>query len=263
MRTLKENLKNNRLTIGSWLTIGHSVSAEIMTTCGFEWLTIDTEHSAIDIDQSQHLIQIIGMAGVTPLVRVGENNLTLIKRVMDAGAHGVIVPMIKDQADALRAVRAVRYPPYGERSVGLARAQGYGFAFDNYKKWLQKESVVIVQIEHFEAINNLEEILSVDGVDGSMIGPYDLSGSFGYPGEFDRPEVRKALRHYEDVCKKLKKPMGFHIVKPDPKTVIHYEEKGYVFLAVGVDMIYLGQKCREVIEDVTRGTIARPRRKQR
>jgi len=233
MVNVKERLRRNEVTHGSWVTLGHSSIAEIMAKSGFDWLTVDMEHSAITLHQAQQLIQVIELCGVLPLVRVGENNPNLIKRVMDAGSHGVIVPMVNTKEDAKRAVDAVKYPPMGKRGIGLARAQGYGFEFDRYREWVNRESIVIAQIEHIEAIKNLEEILSIDGVDGSIIGPYDLSGSMGMPGEFENPEVQKIITHYENVCRKMKKPMGFHIVQPDNEKALHYIKRGYVFLAVG------------------------------
>lgn len=250
MNNLKEKLHRQEFTSGSWITLGHPSIAEIMSQSGFDWLTVDMEHSAITIEQAQELIRVIELNGVVPLVRVGENNPTYIKRVMDAGAHGVIVPMVNSSAGAEAAVSAVKYPPTGTRGVGLARAQKYGFGFTEYKKWVEDESVVIVQIEHIKAIENLEAILSTPGVDGSIIGPYDLSGSLGCPGEFDRPEVLEALRHYEATCRKMKKPMGFHVVQPDPATAVAYRDKGYCLLAVGVDFLYIGNKCREVISNI-------------
>ena len=252
---LKQALSQNRLTYGSWVTIGHPSIVEIMAKARFDWLTIDMEHSVITLDIAQKLIQAIELSGIIPLVRVGENNSTIIKRVMDAGAQGVIVPMINSKEDAENAVMAVKYPPKGTRGVGLARAQGYGFSFERYKEWVDKESVVIVQIEHIDGINNLESILKVDGVDGSIIGPYDLSGSLGHPGEFERPDVKSAILKYENICKKMKRPMGFHVVQPDFKKVLEYKNKGYSFLAVGLDSLYLGGKCIEVMDMVTKGKL--------
>ncbi len=250
MINLKEKLLANNFTSGSWVTLGHSAVAEIMAQSGFDWLTIDMEHSAITLHQAQELIRIIELCGVVPLVRVGENNPNLIKRVMDAGAQGVIVPMVNSRQEAEAAVGAVKYPPVGSRGVGLARAQRYGFGFTEYKQWAEKDSIVIVQIEHIKAIENLEAILTVPGVDGSIVGPYDLSGSLGWPGEFDRAEVQQALKHYEDTCRRLQKPMGFHVVQPDPTMANAYRGKGYTFVAVGLDTLYLGQKCREVLSAI-------------
>lgn len=248
--SLKEKLRNQQVTIGSWITIGHSAIAEIMAGAGFDWLSVDMEHSSVSLHQVEELIRTIDLCGVVPLVRVSENNRIVIRRVMDAGAHGVIVPMVNSRIEAEAAVGAVKYPPAGSRGVGLARAQQYGFGFAEYTKWLLNESVVIVQIEHIKAIENLEAILSTPGVDGSMVGPYDLSASMGWPGEFDRPEVQQALQRYEDACRQMKKPIGFHVVQPDARTAVAYRNKGYTFLAVGVDFLYLGGKCREVIGDI-------------
>jgi 2-keto-3-deoxy-L-rhamnonate aldolase RhmA len=247
MINLKQQLKKDNFTIGSWITTGHPAIAEIMSQAGFDWLTVDMEHSAITLHHAQNLIRVIELCGIVPLVRPEENNPTCIKRVMDAGAHGVIVPMVNSRVEAEAAVSAVKYPPFGTRGVGLARAQKYGFGFEAYKKWMENESVVIVQIEHIKAIESLEAILCTPGVDGSFVGPYDLSGSLGWPGEFDRPEVQQALQYYEDTCRKMQKPMGFHVVQPDPVMTMNYRRKGYSFLAVGVDTLYLGTKCRETL----------------
>lgn len=246
----KEKLISNQLTIGSWITLAHMSIPEIMAPAGFDWLVVDMEHSVIDINEAQVLISQIEANGIAPLVRVGENSSCLIKRVMDAGAYGVIVPMVNSKADAEFAVNAVKYPPVGTRGVGLARAQEYGFNFDEYKKWLQTHSLVIVQIEHIKAIENLEDILSTPGVDGSIIGPYDLSGSLGWPGEFERLEVKTALERYEKVCDALGKPKGIHVVQPDSEKTKFYLSKGYSFIAVGLDTLYLGYKCREVMAEI-------------
>lgn len=250
--SLKSTLQKNKLSLGSWVTLGHTSIPEIMAQAGFEWLTVDMEHSAITLHQTQQLVQIISLKGLTPLVRVGENNPNAIKRAMDTGAHGVIVAMINSKEDAEQAVKSVQYPPSGFRGVGLARAQGYGQNFSEYKTWNSSESIVIVQIEHITAIKHLEEIITVPGVDGSIIGPYDLSGSLGYPGEFERQEVKDALKQYETICKKYNKPMGIHVVQPDPVKTAEYIAKGYTFIAVGLDILYLGNKCIETMTAIKR-----------
>jgi len=248
----KEELQSSKVTIGSWITIGNTSIVEIMAQAGFNWLTVDLEHSAITLDKTQELIRVIELSGVFPLVRIGENNSHLIKRVMDAGSYGVIVPMVNNRADAVKAIKAIKYPPLGKRGIGLARAQGYGLEFEKYKNWINKESILIVQIEHIEAIKNLEEILSLAGVDGSIIGPYDLSGSLGIPGNFEHPKIKEALKEYESICKKLNKPMGIHIIPPDYREVLSYIEKGYKFIAFSLDTLFLGVKCREEVEKLKR-----------
>ena len=251
--SLKNKLKKNELTIGSWITIGHPSIAEIMAKVGFDWLTVDMEHSDITLHQAQELIRVIDLCGVTALVRVGENSPNLIKRVMDAGAHGVIVPMVNTKEEAQKAVNAVKYPPYGTRGVGLARAQGYGLAFEPYLDWVRKESVVIVQIEHIQAVENLEEILWVEGVDAFLVGPYDLSGSMGRPGDLDHPEMISALKRIAEVSKRLKKTMGFHVVPPKAETVVEKIREGYRLIAYCVDFLFLIESCRNGLGTIREG----------
>ena len=250
MINLKEKLKKNEFTIGSWITLGHPSIAEIMARIGFDWLTVDMEHSAITLHQAQQLIQIIDLCGVVPLVRIGENDPVIIKRVMDAGAHGVVVPMVNTKEDALKAVSAAKYPPVGTRGVGLARAQGYGLEFKRYKEWVNKGSIVIVQIEHIKGVENLEEILSVDGVDAFIVGPYDLSGSLGMPGNFTHPSMRNALKRIMNVSKKFKRTAGFHVIPPDAKEINNKIREGYRFISFSLDTLFFGVKCKEEMERI-------------
>lgn len=252
--TLKNCLKENKFTVGSWITLGHCGIAEIISQAGFQWLTIDLEHSAISISQAEELIRVIALCGLTPLVRISDNDPVQIKRVMDAGAHGIIVPMVTSPEQAKSAVDAVRYPPGGTRGVGLARARGYGQTFKEYAEWIAEEAIVIALIEHIEAIHNLEGILSVEGIDGSIIGPYDLSGSLGAPGNFTEPKVLDAIQRYEDMCRAMNKPMGFHVVQPDAQTAVQYRKKGYAFIALGVDILFLGNTCRQVLQTLSTAT---------
>jgi len=250
MHSLKKRIKTGELTIGSWITIGHSAIVEIMANAGFDWLVLDMEHSAITLDQAQQLIQVIELCGISPLVRVGENNPNIIKRVMDAGAHGVVVPMVNSKDDAERAVHAVKYPPRGTRGVGLARAQGYGLEFNRYKKWVNEESIVIVQIEHIKATANLDEIFSVPDIDGFIVGPYDLSASIGRPGEFSHPEVEKALAKVLKFSKKNNVTSGFHVIPPEANKVHEAIKKGYRFVGFSLDTLFLGIKCREQVHNI-------------
>ena len=250
--TLKQKLQNRELTIGSWITLGHPSIAEIMAKAGYDWLTVDMEHSAITLHQAQQLIQVIELCGCVPLVRVGDNDPNLIKRVMDAGAHGVIVPMVNTREDAKQAVASVKYPPYGFRGVGLARAQGYGASFEEYKQWNDDESIVIVQIEHIKAVENLEDILTVEGVDGFIIGPYDLSGSLGVPGKFDHPDVIAALEKVKETTNRLDALSGFHVIPPTIEDLQEKVAEGYLFVAHSLDILFLGEGCRSSIEKIKR-----------
>ena len=239
---------SNNISIGSWITLGHFSIAEIMVDAGFDWLCIDLEHSVIDYYQVEQLIATIGSNGCIPYVRVGANDPLIIKRVLDAGAKGLIIPFINSFEDAKKAVNSAKYPPLGKRGVGLARAQGYGFNFENYKNSINNELIIIAQIEHYKAITNLEKILSVDGIDGTLIGPYDLSGSLGFPGEYDKPEVKELLDKYEKICKKQLSPMGFHVVPAQASLVSEKINIGYKFIAFSLDTIFLGSKCKEELQ---------------
>jgi len=250
VRSLRSKLKRRQTTIGSWITLGSTAVAEIMARSGFDWLVVDMEHSAITLNIAQDLIRVIDLCGVPPLVRVGHNQPNLIKRVMDAGAHGVIVPMVNTRQEAEQAVRSVKYPPMGFRGVGLARAQKYGRDFENYRSWNQEHSVVIVQVEHIEAVRNLEEILSVPGVDGFIIGPYDLSGSLGIPGQFDHPELLEALSNIRTTASRLGALSGYHVIPPEASDMEAKLQEGYDFLAFSLDILYLGQACTQALNAV-------------
>lgn len=248
--SLKQKLKNRELTLGSWLTIPHQTIVEILGSAGFDWLTIDTEHSAINIESVMNLIGHIQGNGMQALIRVSKNEEVIIKRVLDAGADGVIVPMIRNKEEAITAVNYIKYPPLGKRGVGLSRAQKYGINFDTYQKWVKDEVVIIAQIEHIDAVNNLEEIFSVPGIDGIIVGPYDLSASMGYPGEYEREDVKNALIKIDEVTKKLNKPLGFHVIHSDHQKILEKIEKGYSFLAFSLDFFFLGDKAREEMKQL-------------
>jgi 2-dehydro-3-deoxyglucarate aldolase len=238
------DMKKN-VTIGSWVTLNHFSIVEIMADAGFDWLCIDMEHSVIDYYETEQLIAAIQSKGLVPYVRVGGNNARIIKRVLDAGAEGIIVPMVNSSADARQAVEAVKYPPQGKRGVGLARAQNYGFGFEIYASAINQKTKVIAQIEHIDAIRHLEEILQVEGIDGTIIGPYDLSGSMGKPGRYEDEDVKEALLQYETVAQKFEKPIGFHIIQPDYNLVLEKVKRGYSFIAFSLDTLFLGSICRQ------------------
>ena len=158
--------------------------------------------------------------------------------------------MVKSPVEASAAVEATKYPPVGTRSVGLARAQGYGTRFAEYFQWQQENSVVIVQIEHILAVNNLEDILSVEGVDGYIVGPYDLSGSLGDPGNFGAEEFLSAMDEIRRVSQLLGVPGGVHIVEPDPESLRNCVEEGNKFIAYSVDTRILDLGCRAGLNQV-------------
>jgi 2-dehydro-3-deoxyglucarate aldolase len=236
------------VSVGSWITLNNPSIAEIMADAGFDWLCIDIEHSVTDYFEVQQLIIAIQSKGIKAYVRVGENNARIIKRILDAGADGIIVPSVNSAEEARKAVKATYYPPFGARGVGLSRAQSYGFNFEGYRDYTAKAIKLIVQIEHINAINELEDILQIDGIDGTFIGPYDLSGSMGMPGELDSHAVLSALKKYEDTAKKYDKLIGFHVVAPNYDLVEEKIGKGYNFIAFCFDAFFLGNTIREKLK---------------
>lgn len=246
--SLKQNLQQGKISIGTWITLGNTGIAEILANAGFEWLVVDMEHSTISIEQAGELIRTIDLAGTVPLVRLTSNDINQIKRMMDAGAQGIVVPNVNSPAEAKDAVAATRYAPKGRRGVGLARAQQYGSGFNEYLEWQKDGPVVIVQIEHQAALDHLEEILSVSGVDGFIIGPYDLSCSMGIPGEFERPEFITAMQRILEAGLNSGCPAGLHIIEPDPNQLRQVIREGYRFIAYSVDIRMLDVSARVGIQ---------------
>jgi len=237
--SLKDKLRNNKLTIGSWIMMGNPMSVEVMALAGFEWLVVDLEHTSINLETAKSLITTIQSNNMKALARVSKNEEVIIKKMLDMGADGIVVPMVCSKEEAIQAVNYAKYPPVGKRGVGLYRASKYGTKFEEYKQWVDEELVIIAQIEHIKAVDNIDEILQVDGIDGTIIGPYDLSGSMGYPGEFERKDVKQAIQKVLNKCKKHNIPSGFHVVDTNPKKIKEKIDQGCTFLAYGIDYFFM------------------------
>ncbi len=247
---LKSRLSKGELTIGSWITLGHPSIAEIMAAAGFDWLVLDMEHSVLELSEVQTLIQVLDGQQCPSIVRLTSNHPDQIKRVMDAGATGVMVPMVKSAEDAKAAVQSVYYPPRGQRGVGLARAQGYGASFQKYRSWLEENAVIVVMIEHVDAVNSIDEILAVDGVDAYIIGPYDLSGSMGRPGDLDHPDVQSAIARVLEAGHHSGKPGGIHVIEPNQDELQRRIAAGFNFLGYGLDIRILDSVCRSHMKTI-------------
>ncbi len=245
---IKEKLKAGDVSLGSWMSMAHPSIAEILAGAGYDWVVIETEHTAIDVSETLRLIIAIEGAGAVPLVRLAWNDPIQCKAVLDSGAAGVIVPMVNTRADAELAVRAAKYPPLGFRGVGLARAQGYGARFAQYVEHANADSLLMLQIEHIEAVQNIEDILSVPGFDGTFIGPYDLSMSMGLAGQLDHPDVVAAKRRVLTATRARGLTAGIHLVHPDRAVadIASVVAEGYRFIALGTDILFLGDACRDL-----------------
>ena len=234
-------MKNDdEIYLGSWLTRpDHAITETMAKSRYFSWLTIDIEHSTISISQVEQMIRIIQLSKIEAYVRLSKNDSTLIKRVLDAGADGIMVPMVNSVDDVKKAIDACFYPPRGKRGVGLARAQKYGAGFHEYRRRSEPRTKIIIQIEHINAVRHIDEIFSVDGIYGYFIGPYDLSASFGKPGDFKCKELTDALEVVRKSGIKHGVKPGYHVIEPDPREVLHKKKEGYRIIGVSLDMLFL------------------------
>jgi 2-dehydro-3-deoxyglucarate aldolase len=242
---VKKKLRSNQVVIGSWLNLPSVEVAEIMAQTNFEYLVIDAEHGTSSLETIQKQVSAIHV-----YVRVQENNLVIIKRVLETGVSGIMVPMVNTKEQAQAVVKNIAYPPKGVRGAGLSRAQGYGTDFAQYKEWAQGNLSIVAQIEHIDAINNLEEILSVEEIDATIIGPYDLSASLGFPGEFDRSEVKEALSRYLEVCKKFNKPAGVHVISSRAREVQERINQGFKFIVFSIDMLFIKENINRGLKEL-------------
>jgi len=247
---VKQLLRAGEPALGTFMALGSTLGAEQLAHVGFDWLVIDQEHGAIDATLTQSLLQAISTTETVPLIRVPWNSGDWIKRALDAGAYGLVVPMVCDRADAEAAVQATRYPPLGARSIGGSRTRLYGGA--DYVEHANEEILLIVQIEHKKAVENAREILSVPGIDGYFIGPGDLCASLGLPNTWDPdfPEYWAALEKVERVAKELGVPGGIHA---SPGRVSAMLERGYRFVAIGFDISFMASAATAALKE------ARPR----
>ena len=189
MKKLRKKIK-----IGSWITTYNPSAVHLMSLLGFKWLCIDMEHSTISFDQMEQLIAAIKNNDSVPFVRVGTNDQLHIKKALDAGAQGIIVPMVNTVKEAKNAINYTFYPPVGKRGVGLSRSSNFGYDFETYVKGESKKIQLILQIENIEGINNLDKILNLKNISGTLLGPYDLSASLGVIGKLENSLVKNAIK---------------------------------------------------------------------
>lgn len=245
-RKIKDKMRRGEPSIGTWMSMAHPSIAEILAMAGYDWVVVETEHTGIDVSEVLRLLIAIEQRGSIPLVRLAWNDPIQAKAVLDSGAAGVLVPMINTREEAELAVKMTKYPPLGYRGVGLARAQGYGENFNEYVEHANDDTLLMVQIEHKDAVANIEEILSVPGIDGTFIGPYDLSMSMGIPGQITHPDLLVAKRKVLDATLAKGLIAGVHFVQP--RTALEDCQKavaeGYLFIALGTDILFLGDSAR-------------------
>lgn len=242
---LKKRLKHGEQTYGCWITIESPICSELMSTLGFDWFVFDTEHSPNDVYTAQTLMQAMQGNETTPIIRVNWNDLVPIKRALDVGAYGVVVPWVNTKEEAELAVKATRYAPEGLRGVGPRRAA----MFDpDYYMTVNDELLVICQIETKKAVENIDDIVTVEGLDVTYIGPADLSASYGHLGNMSHPSVQKAIDKVYDATIAAGKVTGVHMGAG--KTIKERIEKGYGFITIGNDLMLLKRGVNELMKEL-------------
>lgn len=247
---VKEKIKKGEVTYGAWIGIGHPDVAEILSTLGLDWLVFDTEHAPLYFETVQKMMQAIREPNLTPITRVAWNDPVLIKLALDIGSLGIIVPWVNNKEEAIKAVKAKLYPPKGIRGVGPRRAARYGADFQEYIEVADEEILLLVQIETQEAVKNIDDILSVEGVDAFFIGPLDLSASLGYIGNWRNPKVLETIDKILDAGKRNGVPGGIYSM--DIEHAKECTKKGFKFIALGSDYKFLKSGCMSALEAVKR-----------
>ena len=234
---VKDLWREGKAAIGVWLTLGSPIIGEIIASLGYDFVVIDTEHAAIGIETTQSIIQGISGTSTVPIVRVAWNEPALIQRVLDAGAYGIIIPMVNSREEAIRAVKSCRYPPEGIRSYGGPRVKLYGGI--DYYRHANQEIAIIVQIEHIDAVNKIDEILSVDGIDAFLIGPADLAVSLRLEPSLDHisSEYIAAIDKTLEVGKRFHIPAGIFVTTPEAAKA--HISQGFQFVGLASDEHFL------------------------
>lgn len=257
MRTneVRTKLQRGEPSIGTWLTLASTTAAGLMARSGFDWLTVELEHTPVTFETAASCFAIIAACGKAPLARVPWNTAENIKRVLDTGAYGIVVPMVNTRAEAEAAVAAARYAPLGRRSIG-GQLHAVNFETDaaTYYAKANEQILVVVMMEHVTAVENADEILSVPGIDAFFIGPNDLHNSMGRPPVFDsdHPEFKQAVEHLAAMGRKHQVPSGIHVV--DTAGAQKRLAEGFQFIAVASETGMMLSKMGEVIRALGLGT---------
>ena len=244
--SFRSRLRSGERLIAPLLTLNSPVVTELMSAVGFDWFFIDAEHAPLEPFQMQALLQ---GAGRTPcVIRLPIGDEVPIKKALDIGAAGIIAPQVNSVDHARRIVQAAKYAPLGQRGLGIARAHGYGLHVREYMQRANEDTAVIVQAEHRDAVANIRDVVRVDGVDGVLIGPYDLSASLGRPGAVDHPEVTGAIERVREACVEAGLPIGIFGVTPE--AVQPFIARGFTMIVVGVDTMLLAHAAAAALKAV-------------
>ncbi len=260
MNPFRQALLDRRLTIGSWIQLSHCVSAEVLAQAGYEWLCVDCEHTEMQVAELAAHARAMQPYGPVALVRVQSCDTLVIRRALDMGVMGVVVPMVDTPEQALQAVAAAKYPPQGVRGHAYHRGNAFGAQFEQYARDANDEIAVVVMIESRQAVANIDAIMAIDGVDAAFVGPYDMSGSYGCPGQTASAVIVDACAKVVQACAQAGKTAGLHVVLPTEQTITQAMDAGFTMIAIGADVIYLRQACRAALATAQRCVAAQSTR---
>ena len=248
---LRRKLQNKQTTYGLWVTLESPNVTEMAVALGFDWVVVDTEHGHLDFREIMEHIRVVRGTETSALVRIPEVQQGTIKRVLDIGAHGVILPMVGTRADVERAFRFGRYPPRGVRGVGGERAVKWGLEFDEYLHYANEETLLIPLIETQEAAENIDQILDVPGIEAIFFGPADMSSSRGFLGQWESPGVAEKILEIQ--TKAATKGIASGILSRSVDESIKRRDQGFEMIALGADVNLLIRAVRENFAKLGRG----------
>ncbi len=241
-----ERLRAKDTLIGTLVSLPSPEICELLSHVGYDWLFIDAEHGAFNPQQAQGMLQ---AAAPTPcVIRVPVGEPVWLKKALDIGAAGVIVPQVHNSTQAKEIIRHCKYAHVGDRGIRIGRAHKYGLDFERYLENANDEIAVILQAESAEAVDHINDIVNLKGLDAVLIGPYDLSASLGTPGEIDHPVVQEAINEIIKSCKEANVSIGFFGVSAE--AVLPYKEKGFTLLTVGVDTTFLIKSASQTLSEM-------------
>ncbi len=240
----RQKLKDRKLQIGTIQSLPSPEIAEIFSGAGLDWLFLELEHSVMSLGDAQTIVQ--ASSHMPVVIRVPLIDEIWIKKALDIGPAGIIIPQVQTADDAKRVMELCKYPPQGKRTVGIARAQGYGEKFQEYVSNANENTAVILMIEHINAVKNIADIINVAGIDCLFIGPYDLSTSMNKPGQTTHPDIQSAIAQVKENAERANIPLG--IFGATSEAVGPYIQSGYTLIAVSVDTMMLGKVAKEIRE---------------
>lgn len=235
---IRSTLNEGKPSIGSWMQIPNSSVAEILGRAGYSWVVADLEHGAFSKQTLVDIFRALELGGTLPFARVSRVHPKDIKQALDAGARGLILPMIETGDQLAKGISWALYPPRGTRGVGYCRANLFGKHFEDYIENAE-QLLIVAQIEHIRGVETLDDILSVEGLDAIMVGPYDLSGSLDLTAQFDHPRFLEVMDTIRLKANEYNIPMGLHVVQPDKDVLESRIAEGYQFIAYGMDAVFL------------------------